>query len=204
MIERILVAVDDSSSTLEITESGTASGYRVYDGQGATIDVAGSEPYDITIDASYVIVRNLNLRGATDDAIRIFGGTDIVVTALAQIVRLVDEAHKAGAIIYLHNSEVSVPYLLSEADLATAAGRRQYRTNRRRVFKPAAILGRKECPYRLRRVVVWDAANEREIVLLTNHLEFAASTIGLRRTKRRPSIALDRVGRSVERSGSRT
>jgi hypothetical protein len=34
-----------------------------------------------------------------------------------------------------------------------------------------------QCPFRLRRVVAWDAENEREIVLLTNHLEFAASTI---------------------------
>jgi len=34
-----------------------------------------------------------------------------------------------------------------------------------------------KCPHLLRRVVVWDAANQREIVLLTNHLEFGASTI---------------------------
>ena len=34
-----------------------------------------------------------------------------------------------------------------------------------------------QCPYRLRRVVVWDAQNEREIVLLTNHLEFGSTTI---------------------------
>ncbi|MBL6974910.1 MAG: IS4 family transposase [Deltaproteobacteria bacterium] len=34
-----------------------------------------------------------------------------------------------------------------------------------------------KCPFRLRRVVVWDADNEREIVLLTNHLEFGATTI---------------------------
>jgi hypothetical protein len=33
------------------------------------------------------------------------------------------------------------------------------------------------CPYRLRRIVVWDAANDREIVLLTNHLEFGATTV---------------------------
>jgi len=38
--------------------------------------------------------------------------------------------------------------------------------------------GRKQCPHRLRRVVVWDDVNEREIVLLTNHLGFAADTIG--------------------------
>ena len=32
-------------------------------------------------------------------------------------------------------------------------------------------------PDLLRRVVVWDAANEREIVLLTNHFDFGATTI---------------------------
>ena len=36
---------------------------------------------------------------------------------------------------------------------------------------------RRKCPHRLRRIVVWDEENEREIVLLTNHMEFAASTI---------------------------
>ncbi|MBN2210191.1 MAG: IS4 family transposase [Sedimentisphaerales bacterium] len=36
---------------------------------------------------------------------------------------------------------------------------------------------RQNCPHRLRRVVVWDDENEREIVLLTNHMDFAASTI---------------------------
>jgi hypothetical protein len=34
-----------------------------------------------------------------------------------------------------------------------------------------------DCPCLLRRVVVWDAVNEREIVLLTNLLEFGATTI---------------------------
>jgi hypothetical protein len=34
-----------------------------------------------------------------------------------------------------------------------------------------------DCPHRLRRVVVWDRDNEREIVLLTNHLDFGATTI---------------------------
>ena len=31
--------------------------------------------------------------------------------------------------------------------------------------------------HRLRRIVVWDAENERQIVLLTNNIDFAASTI---------------------------
>jgi hypothetical protein len=35
----------------------------------------------------------------------------------------------------------------------------------------------KKCPYTLRRVVVWDKEQERQIVLLTNHLEFGATTI---------------------------
>jgi len=35
----------------------------------------------------------------------------------------------------------------------------------------------KKCPHPLRRIVVWDRDNDREIVLLTNHLEFGASTI---------------------------
>jgi len=35
----------------------------------------------------------------------------------------------------------------------------------------------KDCPHLLRRVVVWDQANQREIVLLTNLLHFGATTI---------------------------
>jgi len=34
-----------------------------------------------------------------------------------------------------------------------------------------------KCPHKLRRLVVWDEANEREIVLLSNHLDFGATTI---------------------------
>ncbi len=37
---------------------------------------------------------------------------------------------------------------------------------------------RRKCPHRLRRIVVWDEQQEREIVLLSNHMKFAASTIG--------------------------
>jgi len=34
-----------------------------------------------------------------------------------------------------------------------------------------------KCPHYLRRIVVWDADKEREIVLLTNHFDFGATTI---------------------------
>jgi len=36
---------------------------------------------------------------------------------------------------------------------------------------------RKDCPIPLRRIVVWDTENEKEIILLTNHYEFGSTTI---------------------------
>jgi len=36
---------------------------------------------------------------------------------------------------------------------------------------------RKSCPHRLRRIEVWDKENDRIIVLLTNHLNFGATTV---------------------------
>jgi hypothetical protein len=39
------------------------------------------------------------------------------------------------------------------------------------------LKAQEKCPHLLRRILVWDEKNQREIVLLTNHLEFAASTI---------------------------
>lgn len=40
-----------------------------------------------------------------------------------------------------------------------------------------SVLGAPQCPTRLRRIVVWDAAQQRELVFLTNHLTFGATTI---------------------------
>jgi len=41
----------------------------------------------------------------------------------------------------------------------------------------AGYYSQKKLQHRLRRIIVWDAENERKIVLLTNHMDFAASTI---------------------------
>ena len=41
----------------------------------------------------------------------------------------------------------------------------------------ASATAREKCPQTLRRIAVWDAEHEREIVLLTNHLDFGATTI---------------------------
>lgn len=53
---------------------------------------------------------------------------------------------------------------------------------RRNILSDAMIkftghYARKTCPFILRRIVVWDAENQREIVLLTNHYKFGATTI---------------------------
>ncbi len=45
------------------------------------------------------------------------------------------------------------------------------------IIKFKGYYAQKNCPHLLRKVVVWDEENSREIVLLTNHLEFGATTI---------------------------
>lgn len=39
-------------------------------------------------------------------------------------------------------------------------------------------VSRRKCPHPLRRIVVWDDANQRELALLTNHFDFGPTTIG--------------------------
>lgn len=45
------------------------------------------------------------------------------------------------------------------------------------IIKWTGSKAKKICPIFLRRIVVWDAENQREIALLTNHLDFGATTI---------------------------
>lgn len=45
------------------------------------------------------------------------------------------------------------------------------------VIHLSGVKAEEKCPHLLRKVVVWDEENQREIVLLTNHLEFGATTI---------------------------
>ena len=46
-----------------------------------------------------------------------------------------------------------------------------------RIIRLTGVKAAAKCPHLLRRVVVWDAEKERQIVLLTNHLGFGATTI---------------------------
>ena len=45
------------------------------------------------------------------------------------------------------------------------------------IIRLTGVKASEKCPHLLRRVVVWDGENDREIVLLTNHFEFGATTI---------------------------
>ncbi|MEA3192093.1 MAG: hypothetical protein QOD26_426 [Betaproteobacteria bacterium] len=70
-----------SSSTLNITSGGTASGYVLYQAAsgGSTIDVANGKANNVIISAPYVIVRGLTLKGAQQDAVLITGAAHDVV-----------------------------------------------------------------------------------------------------------------------------
>lgn len=82
------VRVGNRDTTLAITNSGTATAWRVYDGRGATLDVRHQYDSCVTIKASHVILRGFTLKGAglankaklrAIGAIRIEGGHDIVI-----------------------------------------------------------------------------------------------------------------------------
>lgn len=62
-----------SSSTLSITTSGTRDGWALYvpEGDSATIDVANKANNDVYVDASFVIIRGLTLKGAATNAIEL-------------------------------------------------------------------------------------------------------------------------------------
>jgi IS4 transposase len=45
------------------------------------------------------------------------------------------------------------------------------------IIRLTGVKAESKCPHLLRRIVVWDEENQREIVLLTNHLEFGATTL---------------------------
>jgi hypothetical protein len=81
-----VVKVVDGDQPLAITQSGTPGAYRVYEGKGATIDVRHQHDACVTIDASYVIVRGLTMKGAGASpntkpigAVTITGGQGIVL-----------------------------------------------------------------------------------------------------------------------------
>jgi hypothetical protein len=73
------VQVPGGGGTYNVAEGGSPSGYVVYDGAGATRDAQNGARFNVTINASYVVVRNLVLRGAQQDAIRIAANVHDVI-----------------------------------------------------------------------------------------------------------------------------
>jgi len=82
------IQVADRTEPLALTESGTSTAWRVYDGRGTIIDVRHRHDACVTINASHIILRGFTLRGAgatnlaprrTIGAILIEGGHDIVI-----------------------------------------------------------------------------------------------------------------------------
>lgn len=66
-VAKVVTLPASSNATLTITESGTADGYIVYqpaNGRDAVIDVAKNADFNVVVNASYIIVRGLTLRGA--------------------------------------------------------------------------------------------------------------------------------------------
>jgi hypothetical protein len=75
------VQVASGTGTLDITQGGTPDGYVVYQGvPGAVLDAANGAAFNVTVNASYVIVRGLVLKGAQQDGIRISPNvTDVII-----------------------------------------------------------------------------------------------------------------------------
>ena len=80
--QTITLPAGTRSTPLAITQGGSASGYVVYqaDPGGTTIDVQNQSLNNVTIAASYVILRGFALKGAQMDAINLLAGAhDLVI-----------------------------------------------------------------------------------------------------------------------------
>ena len=74
------VSVPSGSGTLTINQGGTPLGYVVYQGAPGVLDAANAAQYNVYVNASYVVVRGLTLRGAQQHAIRIAPTvTDVII-----------------------------------------------------------------------------------------------------------------------------
>ena len=76
-------------------------------------------------------------------------------------------------IFFVTRMKENADFIVLEENLIPVAGNVLWD----QLIKLSGFCAQKDCPHILRRVVVWDAENEREIFLLTNHLKFGANTI---------------------------
>jgi hypothetical protein len=78
----VYITGDALKNGFRVTKSGTPKGYIRYTtklGKSKVIDVANKVPSCITVNASYVIISGLTLKGAQQYAINIKSGNDIVI-----------------------------------------------------------------------------------------------------------------------------
>jgi len=81
-VAKTITLPETSSNTLTITESGSPDGYVLYarpSSSPSVIDVNDQAAQCVVVDASYVILRGLVLKGASADAIRLRECHDVVI-----------------------------------------------------------------------------------------------------------------------------
>lgn len=71
--------VNSQTTPYDISQGGTATAYKVYDGTGSTIDVNKAYDNDITVNANYVIIRGFTLKGANIHAIKLGSVHDVII-----------------------------------------------------------------------------------------------------------------------------
>jgi Domain of unknown function (DUF4372)/Transposase DDE domain len=76
-------------------------------------------------------------------------------------------------IFFVTRMKDNADYTVTEENLIPVTGN----VLRDQLIRFNGFYAQEDCPHTLRRVVVWDSENEREIALLTNHLKFGANTI---------------------------
>jgi hypothetical protein len=79
--ETVYLPAGTTHQTFAITESGTPDGYILYTAppEGSVIDVSHGQNYCLTVNASYVIIRGLNLKGAREYGIRLDDCHDVII-----------------------------------------------------------------------------------------------------------------------------
>lgn len=90
--------VGSQSQPLVIDGSGTASGYLVYDGQGATINVNNGADFSVVVNGSYVIVRNFHLAGGRKGGVQVNRNSHDVVVEENEITNWGDGSNYACAV----------------------------------------------------------------------------------------------------------
>ena len=74
-----VVKVSSGKASLKVSQSGTPSGYVLYDRTGCTIDTGNQDDVGLAVDASYVILRGFTIRRVKQHGIRILSGHHIVI-----------------------------------------------------------------------------------------------------------------------------